>query len=81
MTDSTTREVVKNWLNELPADERAALITEVTTGTAQGGEGDPPVPTIPSSVADGKALYERMGPRGNISVEQNPEPYFTHGKR
>ncbi|MDP7731506.1 hypothetical protein [Mycobacterium sp. TY813] len=53
-TDRVLRDAFKAWLTELPDAERAALIAEVTSGSA-GGEEPPPADPRLQDFGQGRA--------------------------
>ncbi|MCV7230422.1 hypothetical protein [Mycolicibacterium komossense] len=64
-TDPVLRNIIRQWITELPAAERDSLISEVGA-TATPGSGDPP--GEPDSLAAGAALYNKQHGK-SITVE------------
>ncbi|KRD04954.1 hypothetical protein ASE48_20145 [Mycobacterium sp. Root265] len=68
MTDPVLRQVVKQWLAELPEAERSALINEVGEPTP----GAPAEPDPRAGIKSGQDLYRNNG-RRTIEVEQTAQ--------
>lgn len=74
-TDQVLRGVIRDWIRDLPAAERADLLSEVQNTPETPPPAPEPTPKT-GSIAKGRELFER---RHGRKIDVEPSEHITNG--